>query len=134
MPSEEANVFEQEGIIHVLERTSFPFTEGYLAAENILQFDLSVFQSSSWAAYIWEAEVIHWMMEHEYTGRVNQKDVFVVYEKVVIPARPGRFTHTDAEAAYHYHQEWPESVAPSLQSPAASPALSSSDNAYVEKI
>lgn len=39
--SKEQDFFEQEGNFNALDRTRFPFTEGYLAAISTFQFDWS---------------------------------------------------------------------------------------------
>lgn len=49
-----AEFLEQEGIFHVLKRTSFLFVEDYLAAKVTLEFDWSAVHGLDWLPCTWE--------------------------------------------------------------------------------
>lgn len=50
---------ELEGILHVLERTSFPFVEGYLATKITLEFDWSAVLDLDSVPDMWDTEEVH---------------------------------------------------------------------------
>lgn len=50
-PTKMTEFVEKLGICHVLERTSFPFVKGYLAAEVTQEFHCSVFNGLDWVPY-----------------------------------------------------------------------------------